>query len=232
MLWHSGTCFPGPGRPRDPPLPTHVLAERVLLTCPLSQRYYCPSTTYDVEVPDNIIFLRPDTATGLASLARRHYFCARLRSPAVSCGLPYCLSDAVWITCTAVSANGRPRAPSNPSEPLHVPLALSAALPANTTQRTRAAVIVDHRATVHHSLLLNPNRLASLSPPPLPLFFSSRPPTSPSSHCSDSALTTLDRPAQARMLTALSIEQYSFSIFTTLLYRPPCGIALDVYNYS
>jgi hypothetical protein len=35
------------------------------------------------------------------------------------------------------------------------------------------------------------------------------------------------------MLTALSIEQYSFSIFTTLLYRPPCGgIALDVYNYS
>lgn len=35
------------------------------------------------------------------------------------------------------------------------------------------------------------------------------------------------------MLTALSIEQYSFSTFTTLVYRPPCGgIALDVYNYS
>ena len=83
-IWScSGTCFPGPGRPRDPPLPTHVLAERVLLTCPLSQRYCCPFTTYDVGVPDNIIFLRPDTATGLASLVRRHYFCARLRSPAV-----------------------------------------------------------------------------------------------------------------------------------------------------
>jgi hypothetical protein len=48
-----------------------------------------------------------------------------------------------------------------------------------------------------------------------------------------SANTTRDCPAEARMLTALSIEQYSFSTFTTLLYRPPCGgIALDVYNYS
>jgi len=48
-----------------------------------------------------------------------------------------------------------------------------------------------------------------------------------------SASTTLHCPARARMLTALSIEQYSFSTFTTLLYRPPCGgIALDVYNYS
>ena len=111
----SGTCFPGPGRPRDPPLPTHVLAERVLLTCPLSQRYCCPFTTYDVEVPNNIIFLRPDTATGLASPVRRHYFCARLRSPAV---YPAALGNAVWITCTAVSANGRPRAhltQANPS---------------------------------------------------------------------------------------------------------------------
>lgn len=114
----SGTCnsFPGPGRPRDPPLPTHVLAERVLLTCPLSQRYYCPFTTYDVEVPNNIIFLRPDTATGLASPVRPHYFCARLRSPAV---YPTALgNNAVWITCTAVSANGRPRAhltQANPS---------------------------------------------------------------------------------------------------------------------
>lgn len=48
-----------------------------------------------------------------------------------------------------------------------------------------------------------------------------------------SALTTRPLLAEARMLTALSIEQYSFSTFTTLLYRPPCGgIALDVYNYS
>jgi hypothetical protein len=34
------------------------------------------------------------------------------------------------------------------------------------------------------------------------------------------------------MLTALSIEQYSFSSWTILVYRPPCGIALHVYNYS
>jgi hypothetical protein len=48
-----------------------------------------------------------------------------------------------------------------------------------------------------------------------------------------SALTTRPLLAEARMLTALSIQQYSFSTFTTLLYRPPCGgIALDVYNYS
>lgn len=48
-----------------------------------------------------------------------------------------------------------------------------------------------------------------------------------------SALATRPLLAEARMLTALSIEQYSFSTFTTLLYRPPCGgIALDVYNYS
>ena len=39
--------------------------------------------------------------------------------------------------------------------------------------------------------------------------------------------------AEAIMLTALSIEQYSYPCFTLLLYRPPCGgIALDVYNYS
>jgi hypothetical protein len=48
-----------------------------------------------------------------------------------------------------------------------------------------------------------------------------------------SALTTRPLLAEARMLTALSIQHYSFSTFTTLLYRPPCGgIALDVYNYS
>ena len=95
-IWScSGTCFPGPGRPRDPPLPTHVLAERVLLTFPLSQRYCCPFTTYDVEVPENIIvFLRPDTATGLASPVQ-HDSRARLPSHTLSS-----LGNAVRITCT------------------------------------------------------------------------------------------------------------------------------------
>ena len=51
------------------------------------------------------------------------------------------------------------------------------------------------------------------------------------SNCS--LYTTLRCPAEFRMLTALSIEQYSFSTFTTIVYRPPCGgVALDVYNYS
>ena len=86
--------------------------------------------------------------------------------------------------------------------------------------------------TSHSLLLLNSNHFAFLSSfQPLSSLSHAHQHHTPS-HCSDSALTTFDRPAQARMLTALSIEQYSFSIFTTLLYRPPCGIALDVYNYS
>jgi hypothetical protein len=135
---------------------------RVLLTCPLSERYYRTFTTYDVEVPENIIvFLRPDTATGLASPVQ-HDSRARLPSPTLSS-----LGNAVRITCPPVSVNGRPRAHLNPSEPLHLmqskvpPSRLLRCL--QTTQHTRAAVIVDHRTTVHHSLLfLNSNHLALL----------------------------------------------------------------------
>lgn len=162
----SGTCFPGPRRPRDPPLPTHVLAERVLLTCPLSQRYCCPFTTYDVEVPSNIIFLRPDTATGLASPVRRHYFCARLRSPAV---YPAALGTAVWITCTAVSANGRPRAhltQANPSMSLSPSRLRCLQTPHSTRELrllwTTALLYTTLSSSIQIALLLFPPSIPSL----------------------------------------------------------------------
>lgn len=216
--------MPTHARPRGEG-PSHLPLEPAL---PL----HCTFTTYDVEVPNNIIFLRPDTATGLTSPVRPHYNCARLRSPAVyTTALG---NNAVWITCTAVSANGRPRAHLTQANP-SMSLSPSRLRCLQTTHSTRELRLLWTTALLYTPLSSSSTQINSPCfsfPPPFPLFFPSGPPTSYPSHCSDSALTTLDRPAQARMLTALSIEQYSFSIFTTLLYRPPCGIALDVYNYS
>jgi len=79
-------------------------SKRVLLTCPLSQRY-CTSTTYDVEVPNNIISSAQTLRQGSPVLSATTP--AKLL-PAVSCGLRSTvlyLGHAVWITCT-VSANG------------------------------------------------------------------------------------------------------------------------------
>jgi hypothetical protein len=107
-----------------------------------------------------------------------------------------------------------------------------------TPQHTRVpscAVIVG--TTAHNPLptlhsLESPTSLPSL-PLPSSLFTLIHTAIPPRSLERTSANTTRDCPAEARMLTALSIEQYSFDTFTTLLYRPPCGgIALDVYNYS
>lgn len=86
-------------------------------------------------------------------------------------------------------------------------------------------------AAVVASSSQSPNRRAV--PLPLPLFSSLLAHTLAASRQSDLCHTTQPLPAETIMLTALSIEQYSFTSFTTLLYRPPCGgIALDVYNYS
>ena len=123
---------------------------RVLLTCPLSERYYRTFTTYDVEVPENIIvFLRPDTATGLASPVQ-HDSRARLPSPTLS---P--LGNAVRITCPPVSVNGRPRAHLNPSEPLHsmqsLPLGCCAVCKPHSTRELRLLWTTALLYTTHSS---------------------------------------------------------------------------------
>ena len=136
----------------------------------------------------------------------------------------------------------------------HLPMAFLSCLPCPSPRSPLSPPLSDRCGSFPFSLLLCDGALhkraraaRECSPAVLYLFlfqfpFSSHPSShihSPSSFqptplfSATSALATRPLLAEARMLTALSIEQYSFSTFTTLLYRPPCGgIALDVYNYS
>lgn len=137
----------------DPPSPTHVLSGQGPSHLPLeraSERYYRTFTTYDVEVPENIIvFLRPDTATGLASLVQ-YDSRARLPAPTLSS-----LGNAVRITCPPVSVNGRPRAHLNPSEPLHsmqsLPLGCCAVFKPHSTRELRLLWTTALLYTTHSS---------------------------------------------------------------------------------
>jgi hypothetical protein len=156
---------------------------------------------------------------------------------------PALRSLAAWITCKylpmACKANS-PHLPS-PSEPLSLcPAILRHVTPDRPSSGSPRS---PHpcSGTAHHSIRECPHvrllwalvtghyRTAPTTLPSLPHTHRHPAPVTRAT----SANTTRDCPAEARMLTALSIEQYSFSTFTTLLYRPPCGgIALDVYNYS
>ena len=127
---------------------------------------------------NNIISLAQTLRQGSAASPVRHYSCC---CPA-ACGLlrsTIYLGNAVWITCP-VSANDPKGHLTQANPSICMSLRPSRLRSKSTTQHTRAAVIVDHRTTVHLALT-PPPQLKSLCFSlllPAPLFSFSRPPTS------------------------------------------------------